>query len=122
MEGAQWGQTLCHQGYPERCVIFSPPLVSGPSQRDSSDPVFRPHAPPLPPTRAVEDARRAADTPGVDGIVVSNHAGRQVDGAIGSLDALEAIVRSGVGEKVTVMFDSCVTSSLCAVPGVAGAG
>ncbi|TNY21449.1 FMN-dependent dehydrogenase [Rhodotorula diobovata] len=61
--------------------------------------------------QSVEDARRAADTPGVDGIVVSNHAGRQVDGAIGSLDALEAIVRSGVGEKVTVMFDSGVRSA-----------
>jgi isopentenyl diphosphate isomerase/L-lactate dehydrogenase-like FMN-dependent dehydrogenase len=34
-----------------------------------------------------EDARRALDA-GVDGIVVSNHGGRQVDGAVASLDAL----------------------------------
>ncbi|BGP21056.1 hypothetical protein JCM10213_007574 [Rhodosporidiobolus nylandii] len=60
--------------------------------------------------QSVADAKRAAETPGVDGIVVSNHAGRQVDGAIGSLDALDAIVRAGVGEKITVMFDSGVRS------------
>ena len=36
---------------------------------------------------AAEDARRAVDA-GVDGIVVSNHGGRQVDGALASLDAL----------------------------------
>ncbi|GAA5884026.1 hypothetical protein JCM16303_001364 [Sporobolomyces ruberrimus] len=58
--------------------------------------------------QSVADAQRAASTPGVDGIVVSNHAGRQVDGAIGSLDALDAIVKAGVGEKVTIMFDSGV--------------
>ena len=37
------------------------------------------------------DARKAVEC-GVDGIVVSNHAVRQVDGAIASLDALEKIV------------------------------
>jgi isopentenyl diphosphate isomerase/L-lactate dehydrogenase-like FMN-dependent dehydrogenase len=41
--------------------------------------------------QSVEEAKKAADI-GVDGIVVSNHAGRQVDGAIASLDALESIV------------------------------
>jgi isopentenyl diphosphate isomerase/L-lactate dehydrogenase-like FMN-dependent dehydrogenase len=40
----------------------------------------------------VGDARRAVEELGVDGIVVSNHAGRQVDGAVASLDALENIV------------------------------
>jgi isopentenyl diphosphate isomerase/L-lactate dehydrogenase-like FMN-dependent dehydrogenase len=39
----------------------------------------------------VEDAKKAADL-GFDGIVVSNHAGRQVDGAVASLDSLEKIV------------------------------
>lgn len=39
----------------------------------------------------VADAQKAVDM-GIDGIVVSNHAGRQVDGAIASLDALEKIV------------------------------
>lgn len=38
---------------------------------------------------------------GVDGIVVSNHAGRQVDGAIASLDALEHIVQA-VGDQTYV--------------------
>jgi len=50
------------------------------------------------------DARRALDE-GVDGIVVSNHGGRQVDGSIGSLDALPAIVEA-VGGRVPVLLDS----------------
>jgi isopentenyl diphosphate isomerase/L-lactate dehydrogenase-like FMN-dependent dehydrogenase len=41
--------------------------------------------------QSVENAKRAVDI-GCHGIVVSNHAGRQVDGAIASLDALEQIV------------------------------
>jgi isopentenyl diphosphate isomerase/L-lactate dehydrogenase-like FMN-dependent dehydrogenase len=41
--------------------------------------------------QSVEDARMAVEK-GFDGIVVSNHAGRQVDGAVPSLDALEKIV------------------------------
>ena len=44
---------------------------------------------------------------GVDGIVVSNHAGRQVDGAVASLDALESIV-DAVGDRIYIMFDSGV--------------
>lgn len=52
----------------------------------------------------VQDARLAAEH-GVDGIVVSNHGGRQVDGAIGALDALPAIV-AAVGDQLTVLFDS----------------
>lgn len=52
----------------------------------------------------VQDARLAAEA-GVDGIVVSNHGGRQVDGAIASLDALPGIV-AAVGDKLTVLFDS----------------
>ena len=52
----------------------------------------------------VDDARRAADA-GMDGIVVSNHGGRQVDGAIGSLDALPAIA-DAVGDRIDVLFDS----------------
>jgi isopentenyl diphosphate isomerase/L-lactate dehydrogenase-like FMN-dependent dehydrogenase len=41
--------------------------------------------------QSVADAKKAVEL-GVDGIVVSNHAGRQVDGAVASLDALEKIV------------------------------
>jgi lactate 2-monooxygenase len=55
---------------------------------------------------SVDDAKLAAEH-GVDGIVVSNHGGRQVDGAIASLDALPAIA-DAVGEQLTVLFDSGV--------------
>lgn len=50
-----------------------------------------------------EDARRALDA-GVDAIIVSNHGGRQVDGAVASLDALVE-VRTGVGRDVTLLMD-----------------
>lgn len=46
---------------------------------------------------------------GADGIVVSNHAGRQVDGAIGSLDALPGIVER-VDGRIPVLYDSGVRS------------
>lgn len=51
-----------------------------------------------------EDARRAVDA-GVDGIVVSNHGGRQVDGAVAALDALPRVVEA-VDERLPVLFDS----------------
>jgi isopentenyl diphosphate isomerase/L-lactate dehydrogenase-like FMN-dependent dehydrogenase len=54
----------------------------------------------------VEDAREAARR-GIDGIVVSNHGGRQVDGAIASLDALAPIVEA-VGGELAILFDSGV--------------
>ena len=50
------------------------------------------------------DARLAIEH-GIDGIVVSNHGGRQVDGAIASLDALRPIVRA-VDGRMPVLFDS----------------
>ncbi|MFL5541528.1 MAG: alpha-hydroxy-acid oxidizing protein [Longimicrobiaceae bacterium] len=53
-----------------------------------------------------DDARRALDH-GMDGIVVSNHGGRQVDGAIATLDALPAIV-DAVGGRVPVLMDGGV--------------
>jgi lactate 2-monooxygenase len=55
-----------------------------------------------------EDARRAVQE-GVDGLIVSNHGGRQVDGAIGALDALPA-VRDAVGDELPVLFDSGIRS------------
>lgn len=55
---------------------------------------------------SVADAQRAAQA-GVAGIVVSNHGGRQVDGAIAALDALPAIAQA-VGSKLAVLFDSGV--------------
>jgi len=50
------------------------------------------------------DAARALDA-GVDALIVSNHGGRQVDGAIGALDALPGVVRE-VNGRVPVLFDS----------------
>jgi L-lactate dehydrogenase (cytochrome) len=56
--------------------------------------------------QSVQDAKRAADA-GMDGIVVSNHGGRQVDGGIAALDALPAIAAT-VSPELTVLFDSGV--------------
>jgi lactate 2-monooxygenase len=55
-----------------------------------------------------DDARESRER-GVDGIVVSNHGGRQIDGALASLDALPPIV-DAVGEEMTVMLDSGIRS------------
>jgi L-lactate dehydrogenase (cytochrome)/(S)-mandelate dehydrogenase len=52
------------------------------------------------------DATRAAEI-GVDGIIVSNHGGRQLDQAPASLDALPG-VHAAVGERLTVMLDGGV--------------
>jgi isopentenyl diphosphate isomerase/L-lactate dehydrogenase-like FMN-dependent dehydrogenase len=53
-----------------------------------------------------DDARQALDA-GVDGLVVSTHGGRQVDGAIGALDALPGVVEA-VGGRAPVILDSGV--------------
>jgi lactate 2-monooxygenase len=55
-----------------------------------------------------DDAREALAR-GVDGLVVSNHGGRQVDGAIASLDALAPITEA-VGDGMTVLLDSGIRS------------
>ena len=51
-----------------------------------------------------DDAVRAAAI-GVDGVMVSNHGGRQLDSSPAPLDVLPAI-RDAAGDKLTVMFDS----------------
>ena len=51
-----------------------------------------------------DDAKKAIDH-GADGIIVSNHGGRQLDGAIGALDVLSEIA-DVVGKKTTILFDS----------------
>lgn len=53
-----------------------------------------------------DDARKAVDM-GIDAIIVSNHGGRQVDGSIGSLDALVDI-RAAVSADVPLILDSGV--------------
>jgi lactate 2-monooxygenase len=55
-----------------------------------------------------DDARRAVDE-GIDGIVVSNHGGRQVDGGIATLDALPAVVEA-VDGRIPVLLDSGIRS------------
>src|SRR6478609_2177194 len=52
------------------------------------------------------DAVRAADI-GCDGVIVSNHGGRQLDQAPASLDVLPA-VKAAVGDRMTIMLDSGV--------------
>ncbi|MCP9209009.1 lactate 2-monooxygenase [Streptomyces cucumeris] len=51
-----------------------------------------------------DDARRAADA-GMDGVVVSNHGGRQVAGSIGAAEALPGVA-DAVGDRLPVLFDS----------------
>ncbi|MBG0850695.1 lactate 2-monooxygenase [Streptomyces spinoverrucosus] len=53
-----------------------------------------------------DDARQAVDA-GMDGVVVSNHGGRQVAGATAAADALPSVV-AAVGDRLTVLFDSGV--------------
>lgn len=55
-----------------------------------------------------EDARRAVDI-GADAIVVSNHGGRQLDGALSSIRMLEPIVQA-VGDQVEIHLDSGIRS------------
>jgi isopentenyl diphosphate isomerase/L-lactate dehydrogenase-like FMN-dependent dehydrogenase len=51
-----------------------------------------------------DDALRAVDA-GAHGVIVSNHGGRQLDGAIAALDALPRVA-AAVGDRTVVLFDS----------------
>jgi len=64
-----------------------------------------------------DDARRAADA-GMDAVVVSNHGGRQVDGAIAALDALPGVV-DAVGDRIEVLFDSGIRTGADVVKALA---
>ena len=55
-----------------------------------------------------EDARFAADS-GADALIVSNHGGRQLDGAVSSIQALPGIVNA-VGEDIEVWMDGGIRS------------
>ena len=57
-----------------------------------------------------DDARRAVDA-GVDGLVVSNHGGRQLDAVPSTVRALPAVVEA-VGDRVDVLVDGGVRSGL----------
>jgi len=64
-----------------------------------------------------DDAREAVRR-GLDGIVVSNHGGRQVDGAIASLDALPAIADAAGGD-LAILFDSGIRGGADALKALA---
>jgi L-lactate dehydrogenase (cytochrome) len=64
-----------------------------------------------------EDARRAADA-GVDGVVVSNHGGRQLDAVPSTVRALPAVLDE-VGDEVEVLVDGGVRTGLDVVKMVA---
>jgi isopentenyl diphosphate isomerase/L-lactate dehydrogenase-like FMN-dependent dehydrogenase len=63
------------------------------------------------------DAERALDG-GADGLIVSNHGGRQVDGAIAALDALPEVVRAVRG-RAPVLFDSGIRRAADAIKAIA---
>lgn len=57
---------------------------------------------------SIEDARKAVDY-GMDGIIVSNHGGRQVDGAVSAIDMLPHI-KEEIGSEIPILMDSGVRS------------
>jgi lactate 2-monooxygenase len=67
--------------------------------------------------QSAEDALLAVEH-GIEGIIVSNHGGRQVDGAIGSLQALPGVVEA-VGDRCEVLFDSGIRSGADALKALA---
>jgi isopentenyl-diphosphate delta-isomerase len=64
-----------------------------------------------------DDAREALER-GVEGIIVSNHGGRQVDGSIGAIEALPTVVDAVDGE-VPVLFDSGIRRGADAIKAIA---
>lgn len=64
-----------------------------------------------------EDAKTAASI-GADGLIVSNHGGRQLDGAVSAIQALPAIAEA-VGDDLTILMDSGIRSGLDVVRALA---
>lgn len=64
-----------------------------------------------------EDARRAIDQ-GVDGVIVSNHGGRQVDGAVSTLEALPPVVEAA-DDQLEILFDSGIRTGADALKALA---
>jgi isopentenyl diphosphate isomerase/L-lactate dehydrogenase-like FMN-dependent dehydrogenase len=67
--------------------------------------------------QSAEDAKLAVER-GIEGLIVSNHGGRQVDGAIGALEALPSVVQAA-GEDCEVLFDSGIRSGADALKALA---
>jgi isopentenyl diphosphate isomerase/L-lactate dehydrogenase-like FMN-dependent dehydrogenase len=92
---------------PNMAILQWIPMFTGTDRRWDQLPFLREHWDGpivLKGIQHVDDARRAADA-GMDGIVVSNHGGRQVDGAVAALDVLPEIA-AAVGDRLDVLFDS----------------
>ncbi len=64
-----------------------------------------------------DDARLAIDH-GADAVIVSNHGGRQVDGAIAALDALAPVV-DAIRDKIPILFDSGIRHGADAIKALA---
>ncbi|CAM5776842.1 alpha-hydroxy-acid oxidizing enzyme [Labrys miyagiensis] len=64
------------------------------------------------------DEAREALRHGIDGIIVSNHGGRQLDGAIGSLDALPAVIEAVEG-RIPVLVDGGIRRGADVVKAIA---
>jgi lactate 2-monooxygenase len=92
---------------PQVAILHWIPMFTGTDKRWDQLPFLREHWDGpivLKGIQHVDDARRARDA-GMDGVVVSNHGGRQVDGAVGSLEMLPEIA-AAVGGELAVLFDS----------------
>jgi lactate 2-monooxygenase len=92
---------------PRMAILRWIPMFTGTDKRWDQLPFLREHWDGpivLKGIQHVDDARRASEA-GMDGIVVSNHGGRQVDGAVASLEVLPEIV-AAVGDRLAVLFDS----------------
>ncbi|HEY0450897.1 lactate 2-monooxygenase [Actinophytocola sp.] len=92
---------------PQAAILRWIPMFTGTDKRWDQLPFLREHWDGpivLKGVQHVDDARRASDA-GMDGIVVSNHGGRQVDGAVAALDVLPEIA-AAVGDRMAVLFDS----------------
>ncbi|WP_255196401.1 lactate 2-monooxygenase [Halorarius litoreus] len=63
------------------------------------------------------DARRAVEH-GAEGVVVSNHGGRQVDGSVAAVEMLPSVVDE-IGDEATVLFDSGIRNGAHAIKALA---
>ncbi|CEH11952.1 l-lactate dehydrogenase [Ceraceosorus bombacis] len=104
--GEKWIDTVWH-GRPHDWSVIPSVLDMWRSITSSSGSCSKPLL--LKGIQSGQDAQKALDL-GVDGIVVSNHAGRQVDGAMASLDALPEVVRAVKG-KIPILFDSGIRTA-----------
>jgi isopentenyl diphosphate isomerase/L-lactate dehydrogenase-like FMN-dependent dehydrogenase len=105
---------------PQSAILRWIPMFTGTDKRWDQLPFLREHWDGpivLKGIQHVDDARRARDA-GMDGIVVSNHGGRQVDGAVASLEVLPEIA-AAVGDELAVLFDSGIRTGADVVKALA---